>query len=108
MQALSERNDPQTVATKQWSPGRSRISRKTIAQGRPDDPPVPVVLPRAFLLHAGHGCGGHPAFPAPSSVSRAVHSIAWARSAPRDYGGMSVIGATRWFAMTASDGAASC
>ena len=31
-----------------WSPGRSRISRKTIAQGRPDDPPVPVVLPRAF------------------------------------------------------------
>src|SRR5437667_12726237 len=40
---------------------------KTIAQGRPDDPPVPVVLPRAFLLHADHGCGGHPAFPAPSS-----------------------------------------
>src|SRR5258707_4186377 len=39
---------------------------KTIAQGRPDDPPVPVVLPRAFLLHADHGCGGHPAFPAPS------------------------------------------
>jgi len=28
---------------------------KTIAQGRPDDPPVPVVLPRAFLLHADHG-----------------------------------------------------
>jgi hypothetical protein len=48
------------------SPGRSRISRKTIAQGRPDDSPVPVVLPRAFLLHADHGCGGHPAFPAPS------------------------------------------
>jgi hypothetical protein len=49
-----------------WSPRRSRISRKTIAQGRPDDPPVPVVLPRAFLLHADHGCGGHPVFPAPS------------------------------------------
>src|SRR6267142_4804825 len=49
-----------------WSPGRSRISRNTVAQGRPDDPPVPVVLPRAFLLHADHGCGGHPAFPAPS------------------------------------------
>src|SRR5258707_15308260 len=31
-----------------WSPGRSRISRKAVAQGRPDDPPVPVVLPRAF------------------------------------------------------------
>src|SRR5258708_35307004 len=39
---------------------------KTIAQGRPDDPPGPVVLPRAFFLHADHGCGGHPAFPAPS------------------------------------------
>src|SRR5580692_12874627 len=50
------------------SPGRARISRKTIAQGRPDDPPVPVVLPRAFLLHADRGSGGHPAFPAPSLV----------------------------------------
>jgi hypothetical protein len=30
------RNDSEaTVATKQWSPGKSRISRKTIAQGRP-------------------------------------------------------------------------
>jgi hypothetical protein len=27
---------------------------------------VPVVLPRAFLLHADHGCDRHPAFPAPS------------------------------------------
>jgi len=48
------------------SPGRVRISVKTIAQGRPDVRLVPVVLPRAFLLHAGHGCGQHPAFPAPS------------------------------------------
>ena len=51
---------------KAWSPGRSRISRNTIAQGRPVVRLVPVVLPRAFLLHADHGCGGHPAFPAPS------------------------------------------
>src|SRR5438270_3474768 len=29
----------------------------------------PVVLPRAFFLHAGHGSGELPAFPAPSSVS---------------------------------------
>ena len=35
------------------SPGRARISRKTIAQGRPDDPPVPVVLPRAFFVARG-------------------------------------------------------
>ena len=51
---------------KAWSPGRARISRKTIAQGRPVVRLVPVVLPRAFLLHADHGCGGHPVFPAPS------------------------------------------
>jgi hypothetical protein len=48
------------------SPGRSRISRKTIAQGMPVVSAEPVVLPRAFLLHADHGCSGHPAFPAPS------------------------------------------
>src|SRR6266481_3377857 len=40
---------------------------KTIAQGRPDDLAEPVVTPPAFLLQAGHGCGQHPAFPAPSS-----------------------------------------
>jgi hypothetical protein len=50
------------------SPGRSRISVKTIAQGRPDVRLVPVVLPRAFLLHADHGCDRHPAFPAPSPL----------------------------------------
>src|SRR5882724_11345787 len=41
-----------------WSPGRSRISRKTIAQGRPDDPPVPVVLPRAFCCTRTMGAVG--------------------------------------------------
>src|SRR5215475_602191 len=51
---------------KAWSPGRARISRKTIAQGMPAAPAEPVVLPRAFLLHADHGCSPHPAFPAPS------------------------------------------
>jgi hypothetical protein len=35
---------------KAWSPGRARISRKTIAQGRPVDP---VVLPRAFFAARG-------------------------------------------------------
>jgi len=40
---------------------------KTIAQGRPDDLAEPVVTPPAFCLQAGHGCGQHPAFPAPSS-----------------------------------------
>jgi hypothetical protein len=41
-----------------WSPGRSRISRKTIAQGRPDDPPVPVVLPRASCCTRAMGAVG--------------------------------------------------
>jgi hypothetical protein len=41
-----------------WSPGRSRISRKAIAQGRPDDPPVPVVLPRASCCTRAMGAVG--------------------------------------------------
>jgi hypothetical protein len=40
------------------SPGRARISRKTSAQGRPDDPPVPVVLPRAFCCTRTMGAVG--------------------------------------------------
>src|SRR6266481_210379 len=55
---LAETIPPMTVATKQWSPGRARISRKTIAQGRPDDPPVPVVLPRAFCCTRTMGAVG--------------------------------------------------
>ena len=50
------------------SPGRLRISRKTIAQGRPVDPPVPVVLPRAFFLHADHGCMRAPGLPCALSI----------------------------------------
>jgi hypothetical protein len=33
-----------------WSPGRSRISRKTIAQGRPDDVAEPVVTAACFFV----------------------------------------------------------
>jgi hypothetical protein len=40
------------------SPRRARISRKTVAQGRPDDPPVPVVLPRAFCCTRTMGAVG--------------------------------------------------
>jgi hypothetical protein len=32
------------------SPGRSRISRKTIAQGMPDDPAEPVVTAASFFV----------------------------------------------------------
>jgi hypothetical protein len=59
---------------------------KAIAQGRPDDLAEPVVTPPAFCLQAGHGCGQHPAFPAPSRFSRAMPAIARARNAPRECG----------------------
>jgi hypothetical protein len=36
---------------------------KTIAQGGPGYPAGPVVLPRAFLLHAGHGYQQIPGLP---------------------------------------------
>jgi hypothetical protein len=75
--ALSLRDDPQDDGGKKArSPGRSRISRNTIAQGRPDDPLSPVVLPRAFLLHADHGCGGHPVFPIGVKIVRPSIDIA--------------------------------
>ena len=52
-----------TVAKVQGSPGRSRISRKAIAQGKPDDP-VHLWSTRAFCAH-DRGCNRRPAFPAP-------------------------------------------
>jgi hypothetical protein len=38
-----------TVATKRWSPRRARITRKTIAQGMPVDPALPVVTAACFF-----------------------------------------------------------
>src|ERR1700704_1712558 len=54
-----------------WSPGRSRISRKTIAQGRPDDRPHLWFCRVLFCCTRTMGASWHPAFPAPSSVARA-------------------------------------
>ncbi len=55
------------------SPGRSRISRKTIAQGMPVAAGEPVVANAcAFRCTRGRGCIGHSAFPAPSPASRVV------------------------------------
>src|SRR5712664_3149534 len=76
---------------RRWQPsmvtGKStKDTVKTIAQGRPDDLAEPVVTPPAFCLQAGHGCGQHPAFPAPSSFSRAMLATARARNAPRECG----------------------
>ena len=58
---------------KAWSPGRSRISRNPIAQGRPDCPARTCgSCPVQSFTHGGHGCERHPAFPAPSSIDEGL------------------------------------
>ena len=70
-------------------PGEStKDTVKAIAQGRPVVRLVPVVTPPAFCLQADHGCGQHPAFPAPSRSSRAMFLTARTRNAPRECGRM--------------------
>jgi len=45
----------------------SKQPLKPFAQGRPEWFRLHLwFLPRAFFSHGGRGCGGHPAFPAPS------------------------------------------
>jgi hypothetical protein len=63
-----------TAANRPGAPRRARISRNTIAQGRPVVPAEPVDtgvrscgLP---LAHQPRGCGQRPAFPAPSALRR--------------------------------------
>jgi hypothetical protein len=51
--AMMLRITPVTVATQRWSPGRSRISRKTIAQGMPVDPAYLWFLPLCFFIAQG-------------------------------------------------------
>src|ERR1700693_3364215 len=64
-----------TVATKQRSPRRARISRKTIAWGMPDVSGASAVNTRVHTptpkRTRGCGCIGHPAFPAPSDDQKA-------------------------------------
>ena len=67
--ASSWRSDPQAmVARKPGHQGERVISRRTIAQGRPDcfGEPVVTTLVRFFVCVRGCGCIGHPAFPVPS------------------------------------------
>src|SRR5260370_28926324 len=71
------------------SPGRSRISRQTVAQGRPDDPPVPVVLPRAFCCTRTMGAVGtrHSLRPLHARGTCFRHQLG--RDPPRDCEGVS-------------------
>ena len=71
-QALGD--DPRaTVAKKPGTPGRARISRKTIAQGMSVCFDVPVVTNACAFYQCTRGCGcaRHPAFPTPSSFRKA-------------------------------------
>src|SRR5882757_3221038 len=67
------------------SPGRARISRKTIVQGMPVDAVYPWLLtPVLFFCTGGHGCNAHPAFPAPSVVRAEAARLNLARNRRRD------------------------
>jgi hypothetical protein len=85
MQALSLSGDISRGdgGNQAWSPGRSRISRKAIAQGRPDDPPVPVVLPRASCCTRAMGAvGTRPSLrPCVEKICQNVQTGGWIRTA---------------------------
>jgi hypothetical protein len=70
--------------------GEREISRKTIAQGRPDCFGGPVVTNAcAFYPRTrGYGCAKHPAFPAPSDFSRDTNDASLGHFVPRDSGSL--------------------
>ena len=74
-----------TVAKKPGAPRRARISRNTIARGRPGCFGRTCGSAACFLLHADHGSGELPAFPAPSIFARVSFGIASGALAPREY-----------------------
>ena len=67
-------NRAATGARKPGSWGEREISRKAIAQGRPDRWLNLWFLPRAFLLHGGHGSQSRPGLPCALSCQRAQDS----------------------------------
>jgi hypothetical protein len=76
-----------TVAIKPGHRGERVISRKTIAQGRPECFGVPVfarVLSALISRTRGCGCDVHPAFPAPL-ISRAEDDAKLGHFVPREY-----------------------
>jgi len=78
------------------SPGRSRISRNTIAWGMPDVSGASALKTRVLTYSPqrtrGCGCIGHPAFPASSSLSWAnVFPTSGASRAPRERGVISSV-----------------
>src|SRR5258708_24343308 len=61
-----------TVARKPGHRGEHEENRKTIAQGMPVETGEPV---EDYRILCGHGCIGHPAFPAPSSSRVALRPL---------------------------------
>jgi len=77
------------VSRKAGSPGRNRISRKAIAQGRPDASAKPVCSWAAYLVANSlrdRGCGAHPVFPAPSDFRRDHELQNFGQNMPRECG----------------------
>ena len=73
-----------TVATKRWSPRRARISRKTIAQGRPDDPGYTCGSAACFFVARGPWVRWAPGLPCALCFSRVVRTTTRALFAPRE------------------------
>ena len=72
---------------KSRSPGRARISRKAIAQGRPGCFRRTCMLVCAIFCASctrDRGCGAHPVFPAPSIQWEGKGDANLGRSAPRE------------------------
>src|SRR3978361_1758105 len=83
----SQRRPRAMVSQQAGSPGRSRISRKAIAQGRPDASAKPVCLRAAICCNyrtQDRGCGAHPVFPAPSIIWRANEMQNFGQMMPRE------------------------
>ena len=79
------------VARKPGHQGEHDISRKAIAQGRPDCLRFTCMLVCAFPVHhcaRDRGCSAHPVFPAPSTVSGANEMANLGQRLSRECGSM--------------------
>src|SRR6185312_7624312 len=73
-----------TGANKPGTPGRSRISRNTIAQGRPVVVAEPVVLPPAFFVAGGPWVRPAPRLPCALRPRRDANMQSSCENAPRE------------------------
>ena len=85
--AMRAANSPATEARRIRLRGERGISRKTIAQGRPDAPADTCMLVCVFsapIAHETAGASQHPAFPAPSDFWGLRIQAQLGRIAPRE------------------------